>query len=134
LSYARGDDATAQLLNGYLLSRDVDVRTDQALEAGEEWDVAIDRLIRESDAILLLVSPASLRSGAAMYEAGFALRHARDEPLRVIPILIDEVDPATVPLPIRRTAWVDARGLDAKALLERVDAALSAADEARAAP
>ncbi|MGD9511395.1 MAG: toll/interleukin-1 receptor domain-containing protein [Geminicoccaceae bacterium] len=126
LSYSMADDSTAQLLRGYLIARGIDVISDDAVGQGEEWDEAVQQGIERSDAIVLLVSPASLRSGAVMYEAGLAFRHSREEPTRLIAILLGDIEPSQVPLPLARSAQIDARSLGNRDLLERVDRALAA--------
>jgi hypothetical protein len=126
LSYSGADVPTAQLLRGYLMARGIDVISDDVVAQGEDWDEAVQQGIERSDAIVLLVSPESLRSGAVMYEAGLAFRHAREEPTRLIAILLGDIEPSQIPLPLARSAQIDARSLGSRDLLERVDRALAA--------
>ena len=83
--------------------------------------------MNESDVILLLLSPAMAGSGATVYEAGLALRRAHDDLACVVPILLRDVDPSDLPIgAFRRLPMIDARELDERTLLRRLDEALAA--------
>lgn len=127
ISHAREDGATAQLLRGYLLARGISVWTDDQIVAGDDWADAVEQALESSEIIVLLLSPAFLNSSICFYEAGLALGKQRDKKGTVLPVLIGDVDPASVPFQLRRIQMLDARRLDGEHLLHKLDEVLAAA-------
>jgi hypothetical protein len=126
ISFARSDKPYADLLRGYLLARGHDVWTEEDdIQPGEDWAEAITRAVEASRVVLLLLSPGYIASRASLYEAGIALAKQRDKQGKVIPILLGDLDTSRLPLPLRDVQSLDARHLDQKELLRRVDQTLA---------
>jgi hypothetical protein len=73
ISYAKEDRSFAELVKGYLLARDRSVWSDEEIRPGEDFQEAIARSLEASRAVILVLSPAFLRSSMNLYEAGIAL-------------------------------------------------------------
>src|SRR4029079_1435321 len=83
ISYSTKDAGFADLAKMKLKAEGVDVWLDhEDLRGGDEWREAIDRGIAKSDALLVILTPASCASSYVTYEWGFALGMGK----RVIPI------------------------------------------------
>lgn len=125
ISFASEDRPYAELVKGYLLGRDRSVWSDEEIGPGENWEDQIARSLEASRAVILLVSPAFLRSPANLYEAGVALAKEQQKEGKVIPIVIGDVDPADLPVRLRRSQLLDARGVDRRNVLTQVDKLLA---------
>ncbi len=84
ISYSRKDADYAEVLRGRLRDAGFSSWIDlEGLQAGEEWCQEIDQAIRDSVALVVLLTPASRASGYVAYEWAFALGAG----VRVIPVL-----------------------------------------------
>ncbi|MGE3309980.1 MAG: HEAT repeat domain-containing protein [Limisphaerales bacterium] len=84
ISYSRKDADYAEVLRGRLRDAGFCSWIDlEGLQAGEEWCQEIDQAIRDSVALVVLLTPASRASAYVAYEWAFALGAG----VRVIPIL-----------------------------------------------
>jgi hypothetical protein len=89
ISYCRKDADPAELLRGRLREAGFSSWIDlEGLQAGEEWGQEIDQAIRDSAALVVLLTPASRASAYVAYEWAFALGAG----VRVIPILWTSTD------------------------------------------
>jgi HEAT repeat protein len=89
ISYCRKDADPAELLRGRLKEAGFSTWIDlEGLQAGEEWGQEIDQAIRDSAALVVLLTPASRASAYVAYEWAFALGAG----VRVIPILWTSTD------------------------------------------
>lgn len=89
ISYCRKDADFAEVLRGRLKEAGFSAWIDlEGLQAGEEWGQEIDQAIRNSVALVVLLTPASRRSDYVAYEWAFALGAG----VRVIPILWTPTD------------------------------------------
>jgi HEAT repeat protein len=85
ISYSRsGDGDFAQRVRAKLESRPFPVWQDVKLDAGETWQEEIDQAIRESLAVVVILSPRSVGSPYLNYEWAYALGAGR----RVLPLLV----------------------------------------------
>ena len=69
----------------------------EQLRPGDRWPEALERALRESDAIVALVGPASGSSSALFWELGAALGMGK----RVIPVVPTEFETSQLPSPLR---------------------------------
>ena len=100
-SYARRDSEFALKLSGDLRSLGVAVWMDRSdLSAGVHWDEALENALRSCVALLVVLSPASVKSRNVLDEVGFALE--QDKP--VLPVLSQSCD---IPLRLRRIQYID---------------------------
>jgi hypothetical protein len=87
LSYASQDGDFAELVEIRLRERGIETWRDVAsLRAGDEWTQEIDTAIQQSDALILILTPAGFASPYVTYEWA----HAMGRDVRVIPILREE--------------------------------------------
>jgi CheY-like chemotaxis protein len=85
LSYASKDVVFAELARMKLNEAGIQVWVDHnALQAGEEWQAAIDKGISSSDVFLVIITPQSCESSYVTYEWAFALGKG----IKVIPLLL----------------------------------------------
>ncbi|MFF8355859.1 TIR domain-containing protein [Streptomyces chartreusis] len=83
LSYSAQDALDARKLEQDLALAGIDVWSDRKLKAGDQWEQVIAEALRSAEVILVLVSPASLRSQWVTREWQTALMSSK----RVIPVL-----------------------------------------------
>jgi WD40 repeat protein len=94
ISYARADFAFLHALITGLENNGISVAVDQRdLPYGEEWKAELLNLIRNSDAVIFVVSPQAINSKWCLWE----LEQAKVLSKRVVPIRLTEVDPAAIP-------------------------------------
>ena len=128
ISYSSSDRKLADQLRKHLAGRgQPGIFMDQQVEAGEDLQEAITSGLDKSDVVILLISPAFLQSQWNAYEAGVALAKERSGQGKVIPILVGDVDPASLPGSLRRVAALDGRGMDNRHVLSQLDEMLSKA-------
>ena len=70
---------------------------EQSVQAGESWEDALERGLRESHVMVLDVTPDSLKSPNLFFELGTALGTHK----QIISIISREVDPASLPPVLR---------------------------------
>lgn len=101
LSYARADHALAGKIRKYLKKLDVPVWQDvQELEAGDDWEAEIIRALRQSSALILILTKQALRSTFVSFESAFS----RGAGAKLIPVLAEKV---RLPRPLSSTNVVD---------------------------
>ena len=87
ISYSTKDAVFADLAKMKLNAQGVEVWLDHGdLRGGDEWREAIDQGISGSDALLVILTPASCVSSYVTYEWGFALGLGK----KVIPLMREE--------------------------------------------
>ena len=101
VSYAREDSAFARRLCGDLRASGFDVWLDQLdIRAGDPWDQAVEASLKQSGAVIVILSPSSVASRSVLDEVSYAL----DSDKRVLPVLLERCD---VPLRLRRLHYMD---------------------------
>lgn len=104
LSYAEEDHAIKQRLQRRLIQEGITVWSSSTdIRTGEDFQEAINRGIEQADNVVMLMSPHSLASAFCQQE----IRHAQLYHKRIIPLLIAEVDPNTVPAELQTLQFVD---------------------------
>lgn len=102
-SYCREDSDFALRLAEDLKAAGAPVWMDQLdIEGGQEWDSAVEDAVVRCPRMLLILSPASVKSKNVRNEIAFAL----DEGKTVIPVLYQD---CAVPLQLRRIQHIDFR-------------------------
>jgi TIR domain-containing protein len=118
ISYTRTDSAFARRLSNDLRAAKIDVWLDQDdIRPGEPWDETVERALRVSAAVLVILTPEAVASGSVLNEISYALATKK----RVVPVL---VRPCILPLLINRLQYTDFQNNYAAALA-RVIASLS---------
>lgn len=98
ISAAHEDEALARELRDALTSRGLSVWDGNALQPGDRWDDALERGLRESRTIVVLVSPRWQQSPWTAFELGAALGAPRSSPgRRLIPVLADGMGTKDLP-------------------------------------
>ena len=107
VSYARTDSRSADALADRLQSQGMAVRIDRrSLPYGEEWQLELTEMIAEADAIVWLVSPASVASQWCGWELAEVARLSK----RLVPLRIAPVDAHTIPGQLGRIHFLPAEG------------------------
>lgn len=121
VSYARVDEAYRVRLNVHLapLVREglIDLWSDRAIAAGSDWERDIEHELATADIVLLLVTPDFVASVYCFEkELTEAIRRHEEEGVRILPVLVKNVDLVNMPfgrfkaLPLNRrpiSAWQD---------------------------
>jgi len=122
LSYSRRNTDFVDELIISVESYGFDVQFDRAdLFPGEPWEPRLRGLISEADTTVCVLSNEWLASGECIKELKIALELGR----RVIPVLIDPVDPSTMPPELARLQFVFFHGEDhsyARGVVDLIDA------------
>lgn len=120
VSYARSDREPVQAIVRELESQGVKTWVDSAnLLAGEDWRSSIESALRSAKALLVFISPESMRSTWTVAE----FRHAAVAGAKIIPVLLRQTDPGEMPPDLARIQWIDV------ARYPQQDAAKLVADE-----
>lgn len=110
ISYAKEDKVSAEKLRSQLTSEGIDVWIDEEkLMGGKDWKLEIQKEIRDSHIILILLSTTAVsKIGFIQKEIRIALDYADEHPegaVYLIPVRLDECE---VPIRIsERFQWVD---------------------------
>jgi hypothetical protein len=105
LSYARPDRPKVDFLAQRLRQAGNSVWLDTDLDGGQVWWDKILYQLRQCDALIAIVSHASLRSSsqACIYERQYAMRLGK----AILPVAIEPIGPALLPSDIARLQVVD---------------------------
>ena len=126
-SYARSDAAFVLKVAQQLRRLGRRVWVDQLdIPKGARWDEAVEGALRASPCLMVVLSPASVKSQNVLDEVAFAL----DEKRAVLPILLQ---PVAVPFRLKRLQYIDFTG-DFDAAFEQMVAALDAVVAPASAP
>jgi len=113
LSYDRADEAFAKTLFEELTKRGLSVwRDEEELLPGDNWAEQIGEALKKSRAMVVLISPESMRSKWVRHEIEYALGDLRYEN-RLFPVLVRRTD--DVPWILRELNMLSARQGAAKA-------------------
>jgi len=107
LSYDRADEAFAKALSSELARRGLSVwRDEDELLPGDNWAMQTGAALKRSKAMVVLVSPESMRSKWVRHEIEYALGDLRYEN-RLFPVLVRPTD--DVPWILRELNMLSAR-------------------------
>ncbi|MEM6325255.1 MAG: toll/interleukin-1 receptor domain-containing protein, partial [Pseudomonadota bacterium] len=104
ISYARSDDVRVGQVYDALSAHDdlILFRDIHDILPSEEWKARLEKLIRESDTLLFLLSPASIRSQTCAWELGLAEKLNK----RIIPVVIEDVEGEVVPAVVAKINYI----------------------------
>ena len=116
LSYARADggDRARRLLAALRDARREPWLDSEEMVAGTDWRKSVRQAIRDSEALILLVTPAAMASNAVTMEIEEALRLHKN----IIPVLGPETGPAQLPQALGALQRVDFRGDETRAFAQ----------------
>ncbi|NES19215.1 MAG: TIR domain-containing protein [Symploca sp. SIO3E6] len=104
LSYSNENRATMEKIRNSLRREGITVWTNTTdIQTGEDFEEAINRGIEQTDNLVYLLSPDSLNSIYCQQELDLASSLNK----RIIPILVRETDPATVPSALQTLHYID---------------------------
>lgn len=112
ISYSQHDSVIASKIYKDLRKEGFQVWMDRyEIMAGDRWDSPIDRALKKSDFMLSLLSTSSLVSNWFQKElyVGIALEKQKGH-VFVLPVLLDDIDYKSLPLPLRDRMAVSLRG------------------------
>ncbi|MFD6613172.1 TIR domain-containing protein [Micromonospora chalcea] len=124
LSYSNEDRPVAAKLAAHLQERGVPLWWDASLQVGENWVRKIVRALDDATAILVLISPRSLKSEWVRHEWSIGLANSR----RIIPILISGARFTDLPPELADVVGVDLDS-DYSGGLEKLVSALAELDK-----
>jgi WD40 repeat protein len=103
LSYSRKDLAFARRLGTALDAHGVEAFVDISdIQAFEDWWTRTEALIRNSEAIVFVISPNSIQSPTCLKE----LQYAEMLNKRLAPVILKQVEPSMIPENLRRLNFV----------------------------
>ena len=103
ISYSRKDIAFAQLLHRALEENGFDTWIDwQDIPPSTDWLAEVFAAIEASDNFIFIISHTSVQSEVC----GFEIEHALKNNKRLIPVVIEEVEPGKVPRSVRGLNWI----------------------------
>jgi len=78
---------------------------------GERWRDQIERALRQSRVLIMVLTPESIQRPWTFFELGAALADGK----RIVPVLSDDVDPADIPAVVRQFQFVREKSPEAAA-------------------
>jgi WD40 repeat protein len=106
VSYSRKDIAFARILHQELNARELETWIDwQDIPPSADWLAEVYLAIEAADAFVFLVSPTSVDSEVCSSEVAHAIEHHK----RLIPIVLNDVDPAVLPPEVASINWIFCR-------------------------
>lgn len=103
ISYSRKDTEFSRRVTDQLIAENMDVWVDwQDIPPSVDWIKEIQTGIEEADIFLFLVSPDSIASQVCRDEVSHAVLNGK----RIIPIVVRDVDPESVPPTISHLNWI----------------------------
>jgi hypothetical protein len=78
---------------------------------GERWQAQIERALRESRVLILVLTPDSVQKPWTFFELGAALADGK----RIVPVLSADVDPSEIPAVVRQFQFVREQSPEAAA-------------------
>jgi signal transduction histidine kinase len=106
LSYSRYDLHVMQHVKESLLLRGLTVWTDELLEPGTaQWEVEIANAIENSEALIVLLTPAAKESRWVSRELSYAEAHN----VRIFPIMVAGTEQTAIPFRLISTQYIDFR-------------------------
>ena len=109
ISYSRKDIAYARLLHKALKQNDLETWVDwQDIPPSTEWLKEVFTAIEEANTFIFIISASSVISDICQKE----IDHARQNNKRIIPIVIDDVEPAKVHPALSTINWIFSRTKD----------------------
>jgi WD40 repeat protein len=109
ISYSRKDIAFARRLHAGLIGAGLDTWIDwEDIAPSTDWMEEIQESIEQAETFIFIISSRSVTSETCSHE----VTHAADNHKRLIPIVIDEIQPANVPPFIGALNWIFFREQD----------------------
>lgn len=109
ISYSRKDISFARRLFNGLEQAGTDIWIDwEDIPPGEDWLKKIFQAIEEADNFLFVISRKSMASKTCSRE----LEHARENNKRLIPVVLEDINPAELPQYLRALNWIFFRSED----------------------
>ena len=103
ISYSRKDIAFAKIVNETLESSELETWIDwQDIPPSADWFAEIEEAIEQADTFIFIISPTSVESEVCSRE----IAHAEKNNKRLIPIVIDDIDPQCVPNTLLPLNWI----------------------------
>ena len=103
ISYAHSDKNWAEKFAETMVKSGVNVWFDQFnVKAGEPISEAIEKGLRESDVVVLLISPENLNRPNLFFELGAALGMNKT----IVPVVPENIDLHSLPLPLQRIKFI----------------------------
>lgn len=103
ISYSRNNIAFARLLMEAFEKNKIQAWIDwQDIPPSADWLAEVYEAIEQSDAFIFIISENSVISEICSLE----IKHAVENNKRLIPIVVNEVEPAKVPVPLNNLQWI----------------------------
>jgi hypothetical protein len=110
ISYSRKDIAFARLLHRALHNNEMETWIDwQDIPPSADWLAEVYEAIEQAETFIFIISETSAVSEVCSLEIAHATRHNK----RLIPIVINDIDPTVVPPQLAALNWIFFRDSDA---------------------
>ena len=129
ISYPHADEQATELVRSLLPSLDakgIRYWDDSRIRAGASWQEEIDQALSDTQAFVVVVTPASASSARVNFEIGVAAGRSSEAPLPIIPVLAGNARAEDIPPVIRDRFALDSRSMEANAIAAKIKDALSA--------
>jgi WD40 repeat protein len=109
ISYSRKDIAFARILHASLAENELETWIDwQDIPPSVDWLAEVYEAIEKSETFIFIISETSVTSEICKLEIEHAVKHNK----RVIPIVINEIDPGVIPPALAALNWIFFRDED----------------------
>jgi len=103
ISYSRKDIAFARILHEALAENDLETWIDwQNIPPSADWLTEVYEAIEQADCFIFIISETSVISEVCNLEISHAAKHNK----RLIPIVVNEIEPSKVPVPLAALNWI----------------------------
>ncbi|MCB2262708.1 MAG: toll/interleukin-1 receptor domain-containing protein [Candidatus Thiosymbion ectosymbiont of Robbea hypermnestra] len=93
LSHAKEDKEWVREFAATLEDAGIHVWFDEEIEAGQEWERAIEEALRDSSTLVLILTPNNLNSHWMFFEVGAAIADHK----KIIPVLAQDIEMSQLP-------------------------------------
>ena len=130
LSHSFGDSQLAKRIGDYLRNEGFEVWDNSQILPGENWAEQAGEALKNSDAMVILITPESINSSQVTYEVGYALGK-KDYKGKLVPVVSDTpkkpVKKKDVPWVLNGFEQVHLTGRNKNKALKEISQALRAA-------
>ena len=121
LSTSTSDESLREAVTRNLQQGGINVWSDRDIVPGQSWVDSVGKAVRDSEAFVVLMTPAWENSRHGLAELGFVMSEQQDTGKPLIPVQVTDAQPLLLQ---KDFAFVDGRGLQPREVAERVRQAI----------
>lgn len=120
ISYSRKDSDVMMKLRNHLEAVGVDVWTDERIRIGEDWEKSIDHAIKDSEYVIVILSPNSTQSEWIQNEVEISQKYHKS----ILPLLVSGEKSSALPPTLNQSIMIIDARQDFEQAVEKLSATL----------